>query len=190
MLLLTNISFLPCFWYFIIVLWAAQVTSQALLIDDHLALLPGVAWVVGCGVCKSAVKPLDPTQLSTGTLYSTLFNVTSSAVPQNATIQFYGKQPWDESLSGHLLFIRLGTKIDVIGVLFTEFQADYLFYIDSRLSGSFSFTGATPPRTFLYNQTFYSNNTLLNETHVLQVQNGRLGGDSSLIMLDSFSFDV
>ena len=174
---------------YLIILGVAQVASQSLLIDDDDAMFTGVGWVVGCGVCGSAVEPLDPTQLSAGTLHSAFFNATSSMSTQSATIQFDGEKLGNR-IDSDAHFMHVGTRVAVIGVLFTEFPADYSFYIDNELSGRFSSAGAGPPRTFLYNRTFYSNNTLSNTTHVLQVQNGCIGGSSSLLMLDSFSFDM
>ena len=81
-----------------------------------------------------------------------------------------------------------GTALYVYGVLWEVAKggSDMLFFIDSRMSGSFQRPPTTPaaPDVYIYDSLIWSIDSLPLGQHTFLLQNGRLDGDISLILLD------
>jgi hypothetical protein len=82
----------------------------------------------------------------------------------------------------------VGSAIYVYGILSHSksdpiSNAELYFFIDGTQVGTFSFT-PNGSRTYSYNYLLYSNNNIPYAPHSFRLQNGRIGGPVSLVLLD------
>ncbi|KAL0955677.1 hypothetical protein HGRIS_001901 [Hohenbuehelia grisea] len=116
-----------------------------------------------CAGCGS--KP-NQSEVHRGTWTDSSFDGSRETVVQNATLRFNGSA------------VYVYCIIDVMG------NADMVFFIDGQSVGEFVKPPTNSSRRYQYNVPVYVNKTLSNEPHTVTVQNGRVGGGVSTILLD------
>lgn len=88
---------------------------------------------------------------------------------------------------GTLRSVVTGSAIYVYGILPSSTNpitnVDILFYIDDEQAGAFQ-SATTYKNAYSYNFPLYSNDSLSYATHTFRLQNGRVGGDLSVVLLD------
>ena len=62
--------------------------------------------------------------------------------------------------------------------------ADISFFIDGQPAGNLQYNPPGIPNSYVYNALLWHNNTLPPGQHTFSLQNGRPGGNLSLILLD------
>ena len=82
-----------------------------------------------------------------------------------------------------------GTKFYVYGVLSQSkvqplSTADISFFIDGQPAGYFKYIPPNIPNSYVYNSLLWHSDTLPLGQHTFSLQNGRPGGNLSLILLD------
>lgn len=68
-------------------------------------------------------------------------------------------------------------------IILSSDKMDIIILIDTQVAGSYS-RKLVKDSTFEYNVLVYSNQSLPQDKHVLTIQNGRLGGAASTMLLD------
>ena len=68
--------------------------------------------------------------------------------------------------------------------------ADISFFIDGQPAGSFEYTPPDIPNSFIYNALLWKSDTLSLGPHTFSLQNGRSGGEVSLILLDYIEYTM
>ncbi|GJE89324.1 hypothetical protein PsYK624_054230 [Phanerochaete sordida] len=128
---------------------------------------PATPWNIG-QTCVACSATIDPKQTYDGTWSDATFR-DDGDVPQSATYNF------------------TGTAIFVYGVqvqLSTRRPADVLFSIDGVMQAPYTFQPSSQNDTFKYNQPLFAKQDLSNSPHTLVLQNGRVGGGPSLVLVD------
>lgn len=67
-------------------------------------------------------------------------------------------------------------------------DADILFYMDGTDRGHYTFSAMGPQNAYTYSQLLFSADNLDEIPHTLMIQNGRIGGELSLMLLDAIVY--
>ncbi|GJE89253.1 hypothetical protein PsYK624_053490 [Phanerochaete sordida] len=129
-------------------------------------------WIIGqnCPGCEA--KP-DPKQAHGGTWSDITYDPSSPTrtIPQNATFDFTGS-------AIYVYGIQSQSTTNPVS------EADTVFYIDGTRLGNYKFTPNSTGDAYTYNQLLFKAEGLGQASHVLQIQNGQIGGPISLTLLD------
>ncbi|GJE89335.1 hypothetical protein PsYK624_054340 [Phanerochaete sordida] len=139
---------------------------------NKLSRTSGISLGQTCGSACDA-QP-DPLRVFNGTWMDTTFipgGKDEHGVPQSVTFSF------------------TGTAVYVYGIQSQSINrpgsdADVLFYIDGAKEGNYKFTAKGPQSAYTYNQLLFSADDFDDIPHTLMSQNGRIGGGSTLLLLD------
>ncbi|ETW82926.1 hypothetical protein HETIRDRAFT_426400 [Heterobasidion irregulare TC 32-1] len=131
-------------------------------------------WHGSAEICNTCAAHPDPAQAFDGTWHDSAFHPTSSNTVTAAYVPFTGTAIYVFCIITH-------TSSSPDG------NTDLQFFIDSQLVGTYRLqpTGST---VYDYNVPVYVNESLPNGLHNLTIQNGRIGGLFSLILLDKIMY--
>ncbi|GJE89329.1 hypothetical protein PsYK624_054280 [Phanerochaete sordida] len=129
-----------------------------------------LAWDIG-QTCTTCDAQPQPNQTLGGTWHDATYGPDDSTrnIPQNATLNF------------------TGSAIYVYGIQAqhsTRTSSDLIFYIDGVERSRYKFIPFGDQDTFTYNQVLFSETNLEDAPHTFMLQNGQIGGEGSLVLLD------
>lgn len=144
---------------------------------------PDGRWNLGNECEGCSVRP-NPLLASDGTWHDTTFsNLPSQNEVQTARVDFNGTLQL-HSFCFYAFISTSGSAIYVFGILYQDqYTVDMSFFIDDQLVGGFTYV---PPGvdSYIYNFALYANDQIGDGMHSFELQNGRVGGDTSLVLLD------
>ncbi|CAK5264983.1 unnamed protein product [Mycena citricolor] len=168
------------------------VSASTVIVDDELGdvttgekivYAPPAAWISGgianCGSICSSVDSSLAALAYRNTFHGSLFipfNQKKTLSPPSATFHFVG-------VSVKVICILGNTLTDPVGT------ANMTFSIDGSEVGNFFHQALLDP-PFEPNVTVFASGLLDNRNHTLLIQNGLIGGPSSLMVLDSISYET
>lgn len=147
---------------------------------------PGWNYGSNCTVCTARPHSTDA---YCGTWHDSTSggNTAETKPPHYATFEFIGScvLVWVKCHTPYAS--TAGSAVYVYGLLSTSKSepADIQFFLDGEFSSTFENTppGGNPD-VYVPNSLTYANNTIKQGLHVLTIQNGRIGGSVSLMLLD------
>lgn len=147
-------------------------------------------WNIG-PECRGCQAQPDRARAYNGTWHDATYDkaVPGNSIPHNATFRFTGMVVACCSLRGGPdRKAPTGSAVYVYGIVshsstFPVSDADIHFYIDGELSGALEFT-PTGENEYTFDVPLYANDSLEYALHVVTLQDGRIGGNSSLVLLD------
>jgi len=147
----------------------------------QITYLPPGAWHDGEQPCSKCIAHLDPSQLHNGTWHDSTFNPQpgSNDDPNqvlSASVTFNGSALYVYCVIAHSSSSPDG-------------HSDMIFSIDNEVVGTFAqapTTGHHP--TYQYRVPVYVNHSMPAGIHTFTLQNGRMGGQKSLVLLDSIMY--
>jgi len=145
----------------------------------QLVYLPPGAWNNGTKSCSGCIAHVDPSQLYNGTWHESTFN----PQPSNNGSKSSQIQTASVAFNGSALYVYCAIAHSSDG------YSDMTFFIDGELVGSFSqppSTGSQPD--YQYHVPVYVNHSMPAALHTFALQNGHIGGQKSLVLLDSIIY--
>ncbi|GJE89328.1 hypothetical protein PsYK624_054270 [Phanerochaete sordida] len=120
----------------------------------------------------------DASQAFNGTWLDTTFDPSRNDghnIPQNATFSFTGSAVYVYGIQSQSVEVPLS-------------DADIFFYVDGTSKGNYAFSATGPQNAYTYDQPLFYTDNLNESHHTLVIQNGRIGGGLSLMLLDSIVY--
>ncbi|EKM60264.1 uncharacterized protein PHACADRAFT_132766 [Phanerochaete carnosa HHB-10118-sp] len=129
-------------------------------------------WSTG-QTCSGCQAQPNPAKAHNGTWHDTTYDpsIEGRNTPQNATFDFTGSAIYVYGILSH-------SKTSPIS------SADISFFIDRVKKGNFTFTPTSSKSAYTYSQLLFAAEGLDEASHAFMLQNGRIGGPISLVLLD------
>ncbi|KAK0232898.1 hypothetical protein IW262DRAFT_32181 [Armillaria fumosa] len=140
--------------------------------QDTVSYTPADAWTVN-STCNNCFAPVDPSKAWDRTWHVGKFSNESAAVLASYTF------------SGTAVYVNC---ILAQSVQHPTGRSDMTFFIDGVQAGTYSSEPDPSSPDYVYNMTVFAYENLSSGRHIIQIQNGHIGGSASLILLDSIIY--
>jgi len=158
-----------------------SIDSVTLSTGTRITYLPPGAWHDGTQPCSECTAHPDPSQLHDATWHGSTFN--SQPGSNDDPIQI---QSASVMFNGSALYVYCAIAHSASS---PDGHSDMTFFIDNEVVGKFVQAPTTESQPdYQYHVPVYVNHSMPAGIHTFTLQNGRIGGQKSLVLLDSIMY--